>query len=272
MSQIRNAKVLLTNPEIARDFAAYSWSRLAHSGQAIRRFPDGLRISGFSGFSEFHASGEFVSPEEWAFFRTHPLGAGDLIDVGANLGLVTAILARRFPDRQVHAFEPNPSTFQALQANMALNGLANVQTSPAALADHSGTIPFRADPIDRGMTSIARTTEEDSLLVPCTTLDAYLDEHATTEVALLKIDVEGFETLVLQGASRLLEHRRAGLIYFEVCPNLTRDAGFDPTEPARRLIEAGYRLHRLNPQGTLEAAPLDDLPRVSLENWIAVAP
>jgi hypothetical protein len=65
----------------------------------------------------------FVNDQERRFFSQLPLVDGTVLDVGANLGIVSVILARRFADRVIYAFEPNPTTYAALQDNLALNPL-----------------------------------------------------------------------------------------------------------------------------------------------------
>lgn len=101
-------------------------------------------------------------------------------------------------------------------------------------------------------------------------LDSFLGDCGSKAIALLKVDVEGYETLVFRGASRLIESRKAALIYYEVCPELTRRAGFDPEGPSRLLTQNGYRLHRLNEKGKLVPADVAQVVDVVLENWIAV--
>src|SRR5205823_11885932 len=67
---------------------------------------------------------------------------GAFIDVGANLGLYSAAMARAFPDRQVYAFEPVPATVRRAAATFALNSLANVVLVPAAAGDTDSEIVF----------------------------------------------------------------------------------------------------------------------------------
>src|SRR5947199_7047613 len=121
MKVARNARTLLNSPVIARDYLNYWESRIKNLGRTVRAFPYGIKISELNSFSEYHSIGDFVSHQEYEFLSKYPFGSGAIIDVGANLGLISLILAKRFPRRTVHAFEPSPSTFRALKRNRDVN-------------------------------------------------------------------------------------------------------------------------------------------------------
>lgn len=269
----QNAKTFLSNPEIAWDYLSYWGIKLRNSGQSLRFFPDGIKITGLSGFSEFHSCGKFVSSEERKFMQKYPIGSGDLIDIGANLGIVSLILAKRFPARQVHSFEPNPSTFQAFQDNVAINCVTNVQAQQCAVAAHGGEVSFRADPINRGTTSIAMSSvEQYTVSVPCVTLDMYIESQSIKEIAFLKVDVEGYEAAVFSGAKQMLSQQQAQIIYYEVCPRLARKAGFTPELPTQILQQNGYKICKLDEQGSLLPTHNSDINQLVVENWIAIRP
>jgi len=106
--------------------------------------------------------------------------------------------------------------------------------------------------------------------VPCLTLDSFVARHCLERIGLLKVDVEGFETFVFQGSGRLLESGRAKTIYYEVCPELARRAGFAPEAASKELLAHNYRLHVLSANGRLQPADLKQIDRVTVENWIAI--
>jgi len=272
MSLIRNLKTLLTNPAIARDYLLYWESRLANAGRAVRAFPDGIRITELCDFSEFHAIAYFVSPEERRFLSTYPIGEGAIIDVGANLGIVSLMLARRFSERMIHAFEPAPSTFQAFQTNVALNASANIRAMQCAVADRDGEITFTMDPIGRATNHIAASAGDDVVKVPCRTLDAYAEENAIAEIAFLKVDVEGFEATVFQGAQRVLGEHRAAVVYYEVCPGNAKNSSIDPELPTRILEQHGYRINKLDNRGLLQPVDRSEVHHTTLDNWVALRP
>ncbi len=270
MKLMQNFKTLLTNPGVAWDYFNYQLSKQKNSGQVIRRFPGGIKISGFSGFSEFHSCQEFISLQERKFLHNHSFGVGDLIDVGANLGVFSLTLAQRFSDKKIHAFEPNPSTFKACQSNILLNNYTNIQTQSLAVANYNGEITFEANPTDRGTTSISKVDSKHTIKVPCITLDTYAEKESIEEIALLKVDVEGYEELVFQGAKKLLSQRKIAVIYYEVCPNNAINTQLKPEDATKLLLSHGYKIYRFTSGGTLSQASVYDLRKVVLDNWVAI--
>jgi len=125
------------------------------------------------------------------------------VDIGANCGLYTRRLARL--SRQVHAFEPSEQMARLLRRTSA----RNVSVHEVALSDHDGDaelfIPQGDDGLVHGLASLeARTNSQAKLVsvhVPIARLDAVIDQ----DVAFVKIDVEGHELNVLNGAVDLLE-------------------------------------------------------------------
>jgi FkbM family methyltransferase len=126
------------------------------------------------------------------------------VDVGANCGLYTRKLARL--SRQVHAFEPSHAMADLLRRTSA----SNVDVHEIALSDHTGNaelfIPRADEQLVYGLASLEATAtaskeEGVSVSVPTARLDAIVHQ----DVAFVKIDVEGHELSVLNGAVELLE-------------------------------------------------------------------
>ena len=269
---VRNLKTLATNPSVARDYFLYWESRLLNRGRAIRTFPGGIKIAGFCNFSEFHSVGDFVSDEEREFLSNYSIPEGAIVDVGANVGIVSLMLAKRFPGRSIHSFEPAPSTFATFEANIGLNGCANVRALRCAVSDLDGEILFNADPMGRATSSIALSAGDKAVRVPCTTLDTYAKRNSIDEIAFLKVDVEGFEASVFQGARDILSQHRAAIVYYEVCPGNSRNSGIDPELPTRILLENGYQIRRVSSEGALEPARVSDVSQTVLDNWVGIRP
>jgi hypothetical protein len=139
-----------------------------------------------------------------------------------------------------------------------------------AIAGHDGSVKFDADPTNRATTSISAGSGAHQVEVPCLSLDTFAARNALDRIAFLKVDVEGYETVVFEGAKGLLARRAVATILFEVAPPLAIRAGFGASRPARMLEEYGYRLSRLNADGTRRPATSAEAPGVILENWIAV--
>jgi FkbM family methyltransferase len=269
---LQNCRTILKRPGIGLQYAIWVFQSVMHH-KPVRRL-HGVKLSEFSDFSEYHSVAGGVSIEELAFIENYPFGDGAMLDVGANLGLFALLMNRRFPDRTIFAFEPNPSTFAALQRNVARNGAELVECHPVAVADYVGVVNFAVLESARANASISSETSalaDGCISVNCTTLDQFCLQHDIRRIALLKVDVEGFEWLVFKGGATVLQDVRPGVIYFEVCPDLTKAAGFDITHPAYHLVEQGYALYRLPASGELQPVAAKDAVSIdAVENWVAI--
>jgi FkbM family methyltransferase len=167
---------------------------------------------------------------EWAESELELLGLfikpGDVvIDVGANIGTHTVFFAQRSgPTGQVFAFEPQRIVFQTLCANLALNGLLNVHAFQAAASRAPGSIAVPpvsyAEPGNYGGVGLGGEVADPGAgatageRVPVMTLDGLAIAGGPARCRLLKIDVEGMELDVLEGARALVETTRP-IVYVE---------------------------------------------------------
>jgi FkbM family methyltransferase len=156
--------------------------------------------------------GEFSIREQELFAQMVTPGSL-VVEVGANIGAHTVELSRLAGrDGEVHAFEPQRIIFQALCANLALNQCTNVFASQAAVGERVGSISVPSlEPSVRynfGGVSLRGVTHGET--VPLITLDS-LDLPACQ---LLKVDVEGMEVEVLNGAGQLIQTHRP-IMYVE---------------------------------------------------------
>jgi FkbM family methyltransferase len=143
----------------------------------------------------------------------------DCADVGANVGYFTMLMASHVPRGSVVAFEPGPLNFALLRAGVALNGFANVETVYSAVGAEVGTASFvdATDGAYSSLQSTGRSGVASRRQVPMTTLDAYSGGTGRT-LDVVKIDVEGAERLVVDGAAGLLgSPRRPRVMMIELC-------------------------------------------------------
>jgi FkbM family methyltransferase len=156
--------------------------------------------------------GEYSYGETLLFMQI--VKPGDLVvEVGANIGAHSVDLARLVgPEGELHAFEPQRIAFQTLCANLALNQCANVRTWPMALGSRPGMAHVPAlDPSAPQNFAAARLIDEGAgEPVTMQTLDA-LD---LPSCSFVKVDVEGMETAVLEGARETIATYRP-LLYVE---------------------------------------------------------
>ena len=180
-------------------------------------------------------TGHFESAElEAALAAVAP---GDtVIDVGANIGLLTCPLAWAVgSEGTVVAVEPLADNVRRLRANLERNGLENTQVIEAAAAEEDGRRLLRVagDPAFASLLPIVKHSTVDKVEVPVRSLDSIWSELGQPDVALVKIDVEGAELDVIEGAAQLLEQVHPALI-------VESDPGDRETRMRRRLDAIGY--------------------------------
>lgn len=137
-------------------------------------------------------------------FRQYLRPGDTFIDVGANVGYFTLLGSSCVgPSGHVHSFEPNPRVLDELKRNVALNQFDQVAINNIALSNCAGKVPLYIAPeMDSGLSSMRRTSAllTETQTVPAITLDEYIESNGIGKIRAVKIDVEGAELLVLQGA------------------------------------------------------------------------
>jgi FkbM family methyltransferase len=180
------------------------------------------------------------------------------VDVGANVGIHT-IYSGRVMQRagQILCFEPNPIVFDNLRKNIQINGMSDTAKSHRiALSNNSGKASFSSMENNHRVGALCVEGQEnfgkDTYEVDTATLDSYLDTSSSKR-HVIKIDVEGTEHLVLEGAHLSLEGIEDLHIIFEL-------NNFERNEMACRaldiLSEAGF-VFRNYESGSLQRQEAD---------------
>lgn len=177
------------------------------------------------------------------FFLLHFLRKDDLfIDIGANIGSYTILSAAHIKANTI-SIEPIPSTFSHLINNININQIQEkVQALNIALGSMSGKISFTKS-LDT-MNHVAVNSDKETIEVDVLTLDEIIGEGRTP--ALIKIDVEGFETEVIKGASKTLLKEELKAIIIELNGAGTR-FGYDEKEIHNKLTQIGFSPCYYNP-------------------------
>lgn len=140
-------------------------------------------------------------------------------DIGANVGVHSVFLAKKVgPNGRVIAIEPESMNFSRLKKNIDLNKLGNIIPIRAALGDRKdiGGLYIKKR-IGRGAISLIRDEgSEYCQEVPILTGDDLVTNHGLPIPSALKIDVEGYEYLVLLGIKRILSHQGCQLVCCEI--------------------------------------------------------
>ena len=171
---------------------------------------------------------------------------GVAIDIGAHGGQLTRMLADLLPHGHVVAVEPSAYARSVLRTALLLRRRRNVTVVATALGAAPGigvlTTPLkRRGAMGYGLASMAPPERPGSAreVVPITTLDALAEAMALPRVALLKLDVEGYEAAILTGAAALLD-RDMPLVLLEVGHAGLERAGSSVAALWELLIGRGY--------------------------------
>ena len=160
--------------------------------------------------------GEYCE-KEWDALEAMMRPGKDAIEVGANIGTHTVTMARKLAGmgRRLLAVEPQPVVFQAMCANLALNGLFNVSAENVACSGQSGWVTFEA-PDYRQVANLGGVSMREDGIGSNRVRSMKVDDMVTEDfdVGLIKIDVEGFEQKVLEGATATISRFRP-YIYVE---------------------------------------------------------
>jgi FkbM family methyltransferase len=186
------------------------------------------------------------NPEEYAAFRQAVAPGTTVLDIGANLGAYTLLFAMWVGESgRVFAFEPAPESFAGLRAHVSLNGLTDrVAAHQLAVSDAEGVAAFHASGRDGANRIVAAgRPSQDILEVGSTTVDAFCRKTGVSP-GLIKIDVEGAELQVLQGARETIGSAGQALhLFVELHPHLWTEFG-----ASRAALEAEFRLQGIRPE------------------------
>ncbi|MFM7607224.1 MAG: FkbM family methyltransferase [Prosthecobacter sp.] len=203
------------------------WMIPVYGGLRLRCYPNSIIALHVIQRGEFH---------DWdtAKFITEFLREGDIfVDVGANIGLYTLPAAAK--KVRVVAVEPSARNLDRLRENLSLNGFTNVKMEASALGSTDGEMAFRDDD------ALAHIeTNGNGSKVPVRRLDSILPDG---QISLLKVDVEGFELAVFQGAENAMCAGRLPVILFEMNRAYER-YDFTEVQIFGFLRERGYQIAR----------------------------
>jgi FkbM family methyltransferase len=217
--------------------------------------PDGRILNFVAGDNDevaselaFHGYPSYEA-ESTELFRALARNASVVMDIGAHTGLYALLAAWENPSVQVFGFEAAPSVYELLLRNVAVNGLTNLETIPAALTDRDGEIELYVPP---GQTPTSASTRQGfRRSAKATTVaglrgDTFVRARNLETLDVIKIDTESTEPAVLRGLHESLE-RFHPVLLCEVLHGRTEDDLTDLLPPL------GYRAWRVTDRGLEEA-------------------
>lgn len=171
------------------------------------------------------------------------------VDVGSNVGIWTLSAA---PTTSVISIEPNPETFQKLEANVARNGLGNkCRLIQAAVTQEAGEVHFEPSPM-HNLSAISVPSQR-SIRVKAIALDDLIGDLTANSTILIKMDTEGHETEAIKGAVRIIERFRPAFI-LEFNTTLLKSNVLADWKPFKVLRQMGYRAFEYSKK---KADPID---------------
>jgi FkbM family methyltransferase len=177
-----------------------------------------------------------------------------VLDVGAHVGQYSLLSAPCVgPTGRVHSFEPNPVTYRLLSNNLALNGFRNVTAHQFAVSDATGEATlYVPGPDNLGEASLQECIRGMSATtVKCVTIDDWAssaDLGNSERIDLIKIDVRGRESKVIQGAMHVVA-RFQPVIVCEFEERFLRSMGTSSVELKRNFSDLGYAADRITASG-----------------------
>ena len=262
--KIRKAYLRLLPPEIRRRF-------LARYPNLRKSAPDGIQFvfDHYLGDIRVNVDTHFtVEKYMWTgcydaglttLLRRHVRPGHVCIDVGANAGPITLLLARQVgDDGRVVAVEAAPPTYRRLLANLSLNPMLSgrVKALNIGAGRESGTLYWNEESDNPGNGWLGTSGTESVRIV---TLDSIVHDNALDRLDFIKIDVEGMEYDVFLGARGSLQ-RFQPMVFFETLARFKNSGGkgnFDRI--AQLLSELDYELYRLGRSATLTKTTVNHL-------------
>lgn len=192
--------------------------------------------------------------------RTHILNllkekttAPFIVDVGANVGFYSLFLAKHFPKGKIMAFEPLPQNFELLKENLELNKAINIEILNRGLSKEEGSLEFYIDPncaVNASLKNVSDSKNVQVVKCPVSTMDIHL-KNRSQKVDFIKIDVEGGEFFVLQGAMDLLVKDKP-MVFAEMLRKWCKPFGYHPNDIIQYMVDLNYKCLAVAPDGNLK--------------------
>ena len=174
---------------------------------------------------------------------------GLMVDVGANYGYYSCLWASAGINNHVIAFEASPNNINPLKTNIDRNNLGQqIKLENLAVGKEKGILPFTFGSSDKqsGWGGVLKESEKGDCQVDVISLDYYFSNQDTDfTINVLKIDVEGGDTLVIQGAEKLLQNHQIKHIFFEENLDRMNKLGIEHGIAQSLLLKCGYQVKKI---------------------------
>ena len=184
--------------------------------------------------------------EETSYFRQNFAKGMTFVDVGANIGLFTALAIRQGASK-ILAIEPHSESFGFLKTTIDKNNpLMLVSAEKVALGSQEGEGRLYLNPFNKGDNRMNYSKELiEGERVKIKTLDSVCAQYGINSIDFLKIDVQGSELGILQGAVGVLGNSRRCIIMTEVWPSGMEKAGYSSESFTNFLKSLGFKVEKV---------------------------
>ena len=202
----------------------------------------------------------------------------NIFDVGANIGHMSLELAKRFPSSTIHSFEPTAWALTKLRKNLSLNPsitnefIVNNCFVANKIEDESKLIAYSSWPLNAQNAAkhsvhwgVQKTTDN----IPSITLDAYVDKNNIRSLSLIKIDTDGYESIVLEGAKKTLKDLKP-IVIFEACL-YTLDSDSDFVDLLNFFHNLSYEIYTTNHKKVDSSNFKKFIPKYGTTDLVAVS-
>lgn len=158
------------------------------------------------------------------------------LDVGANYGFTALLQHQKNPQCHIIAVEPSPLLIPFLELNLKTNKCINYKLVNALCSDEITQTSFSLNPTSSQDNRVVGEEGWPSVVVPTVTIDSLMEKVTQQDFVYIKVDVQGFEQVVLRGAHDFLTRSSEWILRLEFAPRWLRHQGADPTEFLRDLV------------------------------------
>ncbi len=196
-------------------------------------------------------------------------GSGHILDIGANIGYTAILFSRSLEkDKMVHAFEPEKNNFEKLRAKINAAALSDkVLTIQTLVGEKDGELELWLNDGNPADHRVATTTLKAALggsdrvtTIRSMRVDTYVfDQHISDDVSFIKLDVQGYESQVIDGMQSVLQSNREVVLVLEYSPQDMYALGYDSEVLLDRLNALGFRLYQIGKGSNLADLDLNTL-------------